>query len=109
MENPYLIILTTFPSKKTSNITAFALLKSKLAACVQIIGPIESHYWWQGKIEKAKEWLCIIKSIKAKFKRVEKMIKANHPYSVPQIMALPITAGSKEYLGWIGQGVDNGQ
>jgi len=105
MLEQYITILTTTPTRKIAKKITALLLGQKLAACVQIIGPMESHYRWQGKIKKAKEWLCIIKSTKRKLKRIEMTIKANHPYYVPQIIAIPILAGSKEYLDWVGKAV----
>ena len=76
-------------------------MEKRLAGCIQIIGPIISTYWWKNNIETAKEWLCLIKSKKNLFEKLEKSIKEIHPYETPEIIALPIVAGSKEYLKWL--------
>jgi len=83
------------------------ILNKKLAACAQIIGPIKSIYWWKNKIENKKEWLCIIKTKKHFFKKIEKLIKDIHSYELPEITVIPIINGSKEYLKWIDNEVKN--
>jgi periplasmic divalent cation tolerance protein len=80
---------------------AQALLKNKLAACVNIIDKIESFFWWQGKIDCAEEALLLVKSKKSKLPKIIKLVKSLHSYSVPEIIALPIIAGEKKYLKWI--------
>jgi len=64
-------------------------------------GPIRSTYWWKGKVEEAEEWLLMMKTRRGLFSSLEKEIKALHPYEVPEIIALPIVAGSAPYLEWI--------
>jgi periplasmic divalent cation tolerance protein len=73
----------------------------KLAACVQITGPITSIYRWKGKVENVQEWLCMIKTREELFDKVETAIKKLHSYETPEIVAVPIVKGSKEYLTWI--------
>ncbi len=97
----YIIILVTVPNKLQANKITKFLLKQKLAACVNIIPKMDSFFWWQGKIDKAKELLLVIKSKKSLFKKLKKAIKSKHPYSVPEIIALPIILGNKDYLDWI--------
>jgi len=77
------------------------LIKQKLAACVNLINPVNSLFWWQKKVDCAKEVLLIIKTKKGLFKRLEKLVKSLHSYDVPEIIALPIIAGNKQYLNWI--------
>ncbi|MFN4219155.1 MAG: divalent-cation tolerance protein CutA, partial [Candidatus Bipolaricaulia bacterium] len=84
---------------------AQALLEKRLAACVQIVGPLASLYWWQGKIERSEEWLCIAKSERALFKQIEETIRALHSYEVPEILAVPIVVGSESYLQWLSEQV----
>jgi periplasmic divalent cation tolerance protein len=72
-----------------------------LVACANIIFGVESRFWWKGRINKAKETLLILKTRRENFKRVEKEIKRIHSYEVPEIIALPIVAGSKSYLEWL--------
>lgn len=79
------------------------LLKQRLAACVTLSGVCESHYVWKGKTEKSEEYLLLIKTKRTLFKRLEETLREHHPYEVPEIIALPITAGSKAYLNWLRQ------
>ena len=78
-----------------------ALVKRQLAACVQILGPITSIYSWKGKIETTEEWLLLIKTRRELFKKVEQSIKGLHSYETPEIIALPVLEGSRDYLGWL--------
>lgn len=94
-------VITTTEQKKDSEKIAEVLGKKGLAGCVQIIGPVSSIYWWKGKAEKAEEWLCLIKSEKSLFAKLEKTIKKIHPYETPEIVALPVVAGSRDYLEWL--------
>ena len=87
---------------------ARALVEKRLAACVQIIGPITSTYWWQGEIETAEEWLCLIKTRADLFEQVEAAIKEVHPYDVPEILAVPVVAGSEDYLAWLDRELGKG-
>ena len=97
----YLTVLTTVPDKSTSRAIIDQLLQQHVAASVQVLGPVESHYWWKGKIERAEEWLCVIKTTKARYAIVETIIIEHHPYDIPEIIALPIVAGKDAYLTWI--------
>jgi len=97
----YIQVLTTTEKKEDAEKIAMALVERKLAACVQITGPITSTYRWKGNIEKAEEWQCVIKSRKDLFRDIEKAIKSVHPYEVPEIIAVPIAAGSGDYLDWL--------
>ncbi|HOJ70991.1 MAG TPA: divalent-cation tolerance protein CutA [Syntrophorhabdaceae bacterium] len=101
----YIQISTTTDTIDIAEAIAKRLVESRLAACVQIIGPIKSIYWWQGDIEASQEWLCLIKSTKGLFRDVEDAIKAVHPYKVPEIVAVPIINGSDDYINWIGNEV----
>ena len=77
------------------------IIEKKLAGCVQILGPIESTYWWIGKIETAKEWMIFIKTKKEVYAELEDFITNLHPYETPEIIAMPIVEGSKKYLKWL--------
>ncbi|MSR88184.1 MAG: divalent-cation tolerance protein CutA [Candidatus Margulisbacteria bacterium] len=94
-------ILTTIPDKKTAQLIANKLLQNKLAACVQISGPIESHYTWNNKKEISKEYQCTIKTQSHLYKKIEALISANHPYETPQIIGIPILNISQNYADWI--------
>lgn len=97
----YIQISTTLANRSDAERVAKILAGKKLSACVQISGPVTSIYRWKGKIEKSKEWLCVIKTRSTLYKSMEKAIKSVHPYELPEIIAVPIIEGSKEYLDWI--------
>ena len=97
----YIQIITTTDKKEDAEGIARALIEKRLAGCVQIVGPITSTYWWRENIVKAEEWLCLIKSRKDLYEELEKSIREIHPYETPEIIALPITAGSKDYIKWL--------
>jgi len=101
----YIVIFVTCANKEEAKRIATGLIKNKLAACVNIIDKIESFFWWQGKIDTAREVLLIIKSRKAKLAKVIKLVKSLHSYAVPEIIALPIISGYKPYLNWIDDSV----
>ncbi|MDP2952779.1 MAG: divalent-cation tolerance protein CutA [Chloroflexota bacterium] len=102
MSEEYIQVFTTTEKREDAERIARALVEKRLAGCVQIIGPIASTYRWKGAIETAEEWLCFIKSKKALYGELEKAIVEIHPYETPEIIALPIVAGSKGYLEWLG-------
>ena len=97
----FIQVTTTASTKDEAAKIATALLERRLAACVQVVGPIESRYWWNGKIEQSGEWLCIIKTIRERYPAVESTIRANHSYEVPEIVICPIEGGSEPYLEWL--------
>jgi periplasmic divalent cation tolerance protein len=101
MKNKYIQVVTTISGKRRAEKIANALIKIRLAACVQIAGPIKSIYRWKGKIETAKEWVCIIKTRASLYKKVEAAIKKIHPYEIPEIIVVPIALANKDYLKWI--------
>jgi len=84
---------------------ARTLVEKRLAACVQIVGPIESTYRWKGQVETAEEWLCLIKSTRERWQELEGAIRELHEYETPEVIALPIVAGSASYLEWLQQEV----
>jgi len=94
-------VTTTMASKADAERVARALIERRVAACVQISGPIASVYRWQGTIETATEWLCTIKTNEPNYERVEDTIRQLHSYDEPEIIAVPIIAGSPTYLKWL--------
>lgn len=100
-EESFIVIYCTCPDSGTAEILARKLLEEKLIACANLLQGLESQYWWEGKILKDKEFLLILKTRKPLFKAVEALIQKNHPYQVPEIIALPILEGSASYLSWI--------
>lgn len=99
--NEYIQLFTTTENKQDAERIAETLIKKRLAGCVQIFGPITSTYWWKDNVEKAEEWICFIKSKKELYDKLEKTIKEIHPYETPEIIAVTLTAGSREYLEWL--------
>ena len=99
------IVLTTAGSKAEAQKIGRALVERKLAACVNVVGPIESVYRWKGAVETAGEFLCIVKSTAAAVDRVAAAIKELHSYELPECVVITVEGGSSEYLAWIGQNV----
>jgi periplasmic divalent cation tolerance protein len=99
----YLQVLTTIDSEEAAERIASALVERRLAACVQVLGPIASTYRWQGEVESAREWMCVAKTAAARYPDVEAAIRELHPYDEPEIVATPIVAGSQGYLDWISE------
>jgi len=97
----FIQIETSVAKKSDAEMLAAVLAKRKLSACTQILGPVASVFPWQGKIQREKEWLCLIKTKKSLYKKVEREIKKIHPYELPEIIATPILTGSREYLNWL--------
>jgi len=97
----YLQVLTAIDSEEKARTLQRVLLEERAAACVQVVGPVHSAYWWQGEIEEAREWLCLAKTRASSYGRLEALIKQNHPYETPEIIALPIVAANQDYLEWI--------
>jgi len=97
----YIQVLTTVEHKADAENIAKSLVEKRLAACVQILGPLTSYFYWQGKLDSAAEYLCLIKSRNDLFAELEAAIKSMHPYEVPEIVATPITKGGKDYLNWL--------
>ena len=96
-----IVVLVTVPSKLEAEKISKAVLAKKTCACVNIISGVRSMFHWKGKLDNAKELLLVIKTKRSAYKALEKIIKKNHSYTVPEIIALPIILGSSEYLNWI--------
>ena len=94
-------VVTTTDRKEDAERIAGALVEERLAACVQVIGPVFSTYRWKGRVETAEEWQCWAKTEAGLYEDVEKAIRAIHPYELPEIVALPVLRGSQEYLDWL--------
>jgi periplasmic divalent cation tolerance protein len=98
----YCIVLTTTATREEADKIAALLLENRLAACVQI-SPVTSVYRWKGNVERENELRLVIKTTDELYDKVEKLIKENHSYEVPQIVKTPITGGLPEYLDWIAE------
>lgn len=96
-----LIVTTTTPYEETARVLAKALVESRLAACVQVSGPITSTYRWQGAVETSQEWLCTAKTTEACWPGIERLVSEHHPYDTPELIATPITHASAAYAAWL--------
>ena len=98
----FAVVMVTAPNLKIGRALAQAALQARLIACANLIPKIESHYWWQGKIESGIEVLLVLKTQKSKLAALEKLVLAKHPYDTPEFIVLPLSAGNKKYLAWLG-------
>uniref|UniRef100_A0A7C4GB98 Divalent-cation tolerance protein CutA n=1 Tax=candidate division WOR-3 bacterium TaxID=2052148 RepID=A0A7C4GB98_UNCW3 len=103
--NRYLEVVTTTARYSDARRIARTLVEKRLAACVQIVGPIQSIYHWQGRVETAAEWLCLVKTTRARYPQLAALIRRIHPYTTPQLIALPVVNGSSDYLAWLAAAV----
>lgn len=99
------LVLVTTPDLKTARSLAKAALNAKLVACANLVPKIESHYWWQGKLESSAEVLIIFKSTRAKLAELEKLVVALHPYDTPEFIAVRLAEGNAKYLDWLASSV----
>lgn len=98
---PACVVLITAPRGAPARKIAAAILKSRAAACVNVVPAVSSSYWWKGKMETAHESLLIVKTTLAAFPKLKSVILRTHPYELPEIIALPIRKGHRPYLAWI--------
>ena len=107
MPDRYLMAMTTTDVRADAERLARELVERRLAACVQVLGPISSTYRWRGAIETAEEWLCLIKTTAARFDALTAWIETNHGYETPELTAVPIDHGSTAYLAWVSSATAN--
>ena len=99
--NEPIVVLTTCPDDAAAARIARELVESGLAACVSRMGPVHSTYRWQGAVQDEPEVLLVIKTLNSRYSELEMRLKSLHPYEVPEIIALRVTAGSADYLSWL--------
>ena len=97
----YVLVLTSTDSAEAAHEIADSLVGDRLAASAKVAGPMSSTYWWDGEVVKAQEWQCWVKTRMDLYGQVEATILRRHPYQVPEIIAIPIRAGSGRYLAWL--------
>jgi periplasmic divalent cation tolerance protein len=97
----FTIVLVTAPDLKTARHLAQAALTARLIACANLVPKIESHYRWQGKLERSAEVLLIMKTTNPRLAALEKLILAEHPYDTPEFVVLNLAGGTKKYLAWL--------
>lgn len=100
-----IVVMTTVADRADAERIAAALVAKQVAACVQVSGPIESTFRWKGQVEVAQEWMCLIKSRRDLYPEIETAIRELHSYQQPEIIALPVVAGSAGYLRWVADSV----
>ncbi|GAA1811362.1 divalent-cation tolerance protein CutA [Planosporangium flavigriseum] len=96
-------VSTTIDSPDAATELARSAVEARTAACGQVVGPINSVYWWEGKVDSAQEWLVLFKTTADRADALVEYIRALHPYEVPEVISTPITGGNPAYLAWIGQ------
>jgi len=99
----YAVVLVTTPDRRTARRLAKAALQARLAACVNIVPGLESHYWWRGKLESGRETLLLLKTRSSRLAGLEALILAEHPSETPEFLALPVRGGSEKYLAWLAE------
>lgn len=111
MQTPpeFLVALVTAPDLDVARMLAAKALEARAAACANLLPCVESHYWWQGKLEQSAEVLIIFKTTASQKDALQQIILANHPYETPEFVALQIASGSGAYLHWILNSVRNDQ
>lgn len=95
-----IVVFSTCGSKEEAGRLAERLVQERLAACVNVIAPVRSYYRWRGKMETAAEWMLLIKTSRPLFGRVQALLQSAHSYALPEVIAVPMVEGSKEYLAW---------
>ena len=105
MENAsaFCIVMVTVPDLDLARTIVRGVLNARLAACGNIVPGVESHYWWQGKLEQASEVLILFKTMISAVPQLEAHVTAAHPYETPEIITIDLTASSSKYLDWIVQ------
>jgi periplasmic divalent cation tolerance protein len=102
-----IVILTNLPDQASAERLARRLVETKIAACVNILAPCVSIYRWQGAVETTQEVPVLIKTLRAHYHKLEQAVRECHPYTLPEIIALPVVAGLPDYLAWIAAATTN--
>lgn len=100
-EREFILVLTTVPNSEKAEEIAIKLVEERVSACVTIIPGRASFYWWEGKIEREEEFVLLAKTRSSLYKKLEELLLSLHPYTVPEIIALPIVEGFKKYIDWL--------
>ncbi len=96
------VVLITAPEAEVARRLARVLLEARAVACVSIIPGVESHYWWDGRLEQSGEVMLVAKALAGTLPTVEMLVQQHHPYECPEVLALPVTEGAEKYLAWVG-------
>jgi len=106
-DKPCIVAFVTAPDMETARKIAKAALEKKLAACANILPQVESHYWWEGKLEKSAEVMILFKTSVSLQHELGECVRENHPYELPEFVVTTIEGGSREYLAWVRRSVGN--
>jgi periplasmic divalent cation tolerance protein len=101
------VVLVTAPSLQVARKLAKAALQQRLAACANLIPRLESHYWWQGRLNRDSEVLLIFKTTTSHLEALEKLIISKHPYDTPEFIALRLSTGNRRYLDWVANSIQS--
>ena len=99
----FVVVLVTAGNRDEGLRIGRALVEERLAACVNVVGPMRSIYRWEGAVEEADEHLLVVKARARDLDALGARVRALHSYDVPEVLALPVTAGSEDYLAWLGR------
>ena len=94
-------VVVTAGSKNEAERIGRAAVGARAAACAQISGPITSLFWWKNALDEVEEWYCVLKTTRDRFADVEAVVRKTHSYEVPEILAVPVTEGTRDYLAWL--------
>ena len=97
----FAMVLVTVPDRKTGRRLVGVILRDRLAACVNLVAGVESHYRWKGRLECGREFLLMVKTTRTRLAALEKCVLREHPYETPEFLVLRLESGSKEYLNWV--------
>lgn len=107
MQENHIVILCTVPDRESGARIGRTLVEERYAACVNLVPGLTSIYQWQGAVQEEPECLLVIKTTAARFEALAERLRSLHPYAVPEIIALPITAGHPAYLNWITESIES--
>ena len=101
MKPSFVVVLVTAPNRKVARALARSAVSARVAACVNLVPAIESHYWWEGRVTSGREILLMLKTTTRRLAALERFIVEQHPYDTPEFLALPVKRGAQKYLDWI--------
>ncbi len=99
----YVVIYVTAESPEQAKKIAKTLVEERLAACVNVVERVHSVYWWEGRVQEAEEALLVVKSLKSLVDRVAERVKELHTYTVPEVVAVEVCGGNRDYLRWVSE------
>ncbi|KAA2254907.1 divalent-cation tolerance protein CutA [Solihabitans fulvus] len=95
------VVITTTGSAEAAEALARGVVEARLAACVQIVGPVTSVYRWEGAVQTDQEWQCVVKTTAERLDELAAHIRGHHEYELPEVVAIPVVGGLPEYLAWV--------